>query len=490
MLRKLLRSKPSNMFRFAKKESAVVQATASSGAVTKKADPLDLERKEDVNYTDVKEKHVTSGTMWNYLIGGGEIKDVVSFREAKYPNHIEHWNPESKNYVASELDEQDLRVKVDSHNEIVRDFIRDLKLQAKINEIWEKEMNAPKTGVPGVTESLFEEVQNYDRLKHQESFVQMHEDNHVLQQLSNEKIINRSLFIPKQPQMSNMVDWAHELDERPVDVNFHKFKGHKFDVETPYDQRVKHVADRLGHPEIYPYPFETLLRLERIGAHPAFQDQGHFQMPSAEPDSSLNFAAGDVLYSKPSNKDWGKFWMTSLWVNIFYWGAALPFHQFFRSTTPVPSAIEDIGAGFHTQSWTMSEIDYYHIAPLFYVSILGLLGLAANQAAGNIVSAYPSSIQFNETKDLIFVKRVNQQGSEEEKVFEVDHLEIVPPSIFSSLPLFDLSKNGFITLHDLNTRENFVLHNDPKYWNPEVREWFLKKVTKLWDKSMYQNTII
>ena len=46
----------------------------------------------------------------------------------EYPYHIDHWNPDSKNYVPSPLDEQDLQRTIDNHNELIDNFKRDLKI--------------------------------------------------------------------------------------------------------------------------------------------------------------------------------------------------------------------------------------------------------------------------------------------------------------------------------------------------------------------------
>ena len=40
-----------------------------------------------------------------------------------------------------------------------------------------------------------------------------------------------------------------EKDARPVNDHYNLEKGYKFDVPVPYEQRVPHVADRLGYPE-------------------------------------------------------------------------------------------------------------------------------------------------------------------------------------------------------------------------------------------------
>jgi len=53
----------------------------------------------------------------------------------------------------------------------------------------------------------------------------------------------------------------------------------------------------------------------------------------------------------------------------------------------------------------------------------------------------------------------------------------------------DFSKDGITTITDLNKHEDLHLHNDDKYWNPKLKEEFLKGFTNLWDKSYYEEGI-
>ena len=79
---------------------------------------------------------------------------------------------------------------------------------------------------------------------------------------------NKSLFLihqpfkAKLPQLSSKKDLEEKIQARPVTSKFHPDKGKKFDVETPYEKRYPHVADRLGHPEIFPRPWQSLFQVE------------------------------------------------------------------------------------------------------------------------------------------------------------------------------------------------------------------------------------
>ena len=111
-----------------------------------------------------------------------------------------------------------------------------------------------------------------------------------MEDYANEKIIiNNSAFIAKNPVLKHEKELQKIIENRPVNSHFHHDKGSKFDVEIDYEEKHDHVADRLGHPEIFLSPLETLLRSDRIIAHPGFQNQPFIKMPKAEPDESVNF---------------------------------------------------------------------------------------------------------------------------------------------------------------------------------------------------------
>jgi hypothetical protein len=74
-------------------------------------------------------------------------------------------------------------------------------------------------------------------------------------------------------------------------------------------------------------------------------------------------------------------------------------------------------------------------------------------------------------------------------VFEVDHLEFLPPYAKTSLMHYNFSKDGITDITCLNTHQNFRLKNDPTYWNPQLKDEFMGRVTKLWDESYYQEGV-
>jgi len=47
---------------------------------------------------------------------------------------------------------------------------------------------------------------------------------------------------------------------------------------------------------------------------------------------------------------------------------------------------------------------------------------------------YVVRLQYSKDKELLFVTRISPYGSTEEEVYEMAHLEVLPPSVKSSLP--------------------------------------------------------
>jgi hypothetical protein len=54
---------------------------------------------------------------------------------------------------------------------------------------------------------------------------------------------------------------------------------------------------------------------------------------------------------------------------------------------------------------------------------------------------------------------------------------------------YNFSKDGITDISCLNTQQNFKVKNDPAYWNPQLKDEFMRRVTKLWDESYYQEGV-
>ena len=78
-------------------------------------------------------------------------------------------------------------------------------------------------------------------------------------------------------------------------------------MPVPYSERIPHLADRLGYAEQIGTPLERLFHLEHDLIHPQYLDQPFVQTPAPNPDSSLNFQEGEVVYENTRVLEWSRY---------------------------------------------------------------------------------------------------------------------------------------------------------------------------------------
>lgn len=88
---------------------------------------------------------------------------------------------------------------------------------------------------------------------------------------------------------------------------------------------------------------------------------------------------------------------------------------------------------------------------------------------------------YNKDKDLVFVYRPDGLWNEHEYVYEVHHLEQMPPSPVTSIKNLTMNrKDGILTIYDMSTRDYLKFYGEDKYWNLEQKEDFLSQTRSLW----------
>lgn len=70
-------------------------------------------------------------------------------------------------------------------------------------------------------------------------------------------------------------------------------------------------------------------------------------------------------------------------------------------------------------------------------------------------------------------------------MFEVDHLEVLPPDLKWSSDYFSGFDSGFTTISCLNTNREFKVDNKPEYWNGDLKKKFYSTVTRMWDETYF-----
>jgi hypothetical protein len=72
-------------------------------------------------------------------------------------------------------------------------------------------------------------------------------------------------------------------------------------------------------------PIERIVGLERAPANPCYQFQPFVKTPDINPDASLNFEKGEVIYENAKVGEWVKFWKA---MTITFFGLSPGFYLF------------------------------------------------------------------------------------------------------------------------------------------------------------------
>ena len=124
------------------------------------------------------------------------------------------------------------------------------------------------------------------------------------------------------------------MKNRPVAHHYDHDKGTEFDVEWTEDQKFPHVADRLGYPILGEEPIERILGIERAPAHPGYQFQPFVQTPSMDPDPTLSFEQGEVIYENTRVTEWVRFWKVITAATFGAWPAFYCFEIYAADGAP------------------------------------------------------------------------------------------------------------------------------------------------------------
>lgn len=218
-----------------------------------------------------------------------------------------------------------------------------------------------------------------------------------------------------------------------------------------------------------------------------------------DPDPTLNFEQGEVIYEHPTISEWIRFWKASLGIPLVLWPAFYVFEIYANDGAPslswasenlswseIPRQFQDAG------DWDLENVrycddhDYMNSAygakrmivrpshTMYQVAVLtGLQLLSAD---------YVSKLVYNKDRDLVFAYKQDGLWRDSEYVYELHHLErMVPSPVMSYKDLSDQKEDGITTLYCMNSRDYLKLYNDPKYWNLDLRDDFKRQTSNLWD---------
>jgi len=416
-----------------------------------------------------------------------KLTDVAHLNYRNYPN-VEHNDPQSSKYIHSERDENADSTRIKAYNYIIERLKSDIEMQADVYQIIEGLDRPYKRAVPGVNRSISGGVRDYypledigfQRLREndEQKFFEEHYNN-------LNRWENQTVFYPKFSPIKSYYEWQTEYENRPVTSHFHPDKGYKYDVITPWEKKHPHVADRFGYPEILGTPFERLMRLEGEIYHPTYLDQPFIQTPTADPHESLNFEEGEVIYENSQLLEWAKFWNFSAWSLYGFCALFVPYSLIFKTHMPLSHAYDNLFVPYYTQ--TMYLVDNFALTG----PLSGLFAMYSSYLAVGLANAfwkdYVIKLQYSKDKELVFVTRISPFCSTVEEVYEVQHLEALPPSVKAAVA--DLSSQDTDGLWDvtcLASHRNLVLYNQDQYWNPAQRKDFFDRVFNLWTPDVIQ----
>jgi len=227
------------------------------------------------------------------------------------------------------------------------------------------------------------------------------------------------------------------------------------------------------------------LRLEGEIYHPTYLDQPFIQTPTADPNENLNFEEGEVIYENAQLLEWAKFWNFSAWSLYGFCALFIPYSLIFKTHMPLIHAYDNLFVPYYTQ--TMYIVDNWALTG----PLSGLFAMYSSYLAVGLANSfwkdYVIKLQYSKDKELVFVTRISPFCSLEEEVYEVQHLEALPPSVKSAVA--DLSSQDADGLWDvtcLASHRNLVLYNQDQYWNPSQRKDFFDRVFNLWTADVIQ----
>ncbi|CAD8172257.1 unnamed protein product [Paramecium octaurelia] len=401
-----------------------------------------------------------------------------------FPYHVTHYDPAHEDYIPAQRQDYKQRLTVDTHNMLVDGVKRDVTMQRQVDEAI-KNLDRPYLkGKSGVTKNITGGLRDYFPIDmpYAQTGNLENEELEYENVFRNEKRWIAQTIAPRERTESEKRH-EKELESRPVTRKFHPDKGSKYDVETPYHLRFPYLADRLGHPEFLANPFQRLFRLESDMYHPSYNDQPFVQHPSADPDPTLNFEEGEVVYENTRLREWLKFvWWTGTFS--FAWICwVLPYNIVYKTNLMFDHQIDASFYPYHLQS--IYNMDYMRINVLAATAASAYLWYFHHMSMNDIGRNYVTKVQYSKDKELVFVTRMGSFGVVREDVFETHHLEVLPYYTKSGVQNMRQNDLGMYEVSCLNKQELMYLYKEDAFWNPNLKTQFLSNHSQLISKQYF-----
>lgn len=161
-----------------------------------------------------------------------------------------------------------------------------------------------------------------------------------------------------------------------------------------------------------------------------------------------------------------------------------PFHAVAHSKIPYKEQMEGL-PGMPYFEHTYAAFDTYSVAGGLLIPTIGFLTLCNAKLAHAHVYNYITKMQYNKDQELLFITFTGFNGQPVEEVFEMEHLEILPPSVKSGIKdLSSQDEDGLYMITCMNSGNTFYVYKEDMYWNPALKAKFFERVMRLWDETL------
>jgi len=188
--------------------------------------------------------------------------------------------------------------------------------------------------------------------------------------------------------------------------------------------------------------------------HPGFLDQPFIKVPNPHPDESIDFRAGEVIYSNPKAREWVNLGYLATFSTFLYTGVVWPLATLYK--THIPNEVMNNVTHSAYMEFSMYTLDTLGASIYSFPPAMVMYGYILLKLYYMFSKNFVTKIQYNKTKDLVFITSVGELGKEEENVYELANIEHVTPSIKGfQHQLSAMDKGGFMVLKCLEKDEHF-----------------------------------
>jgi len=217
-----------------------------------------------------------------------------------------------------------------------------------------------------------------------------------------------------------------------------------------------------------------------------------------DPDPTLSFAKGEVIYENTRLLEWVRFWKV-LTASTFgfapffylfetYAADGMPSLDWMEDTFnwwSIPKQFQDAGGWDLEQMRYCDDHDYMVMQYSVKRAVVRpehtayMLNLMVLLQYANL--DYATRMVYNKEKDLVFVYKPEGLWWEKEFVYEMHHLEQLTPYTVTAIKNMSMQKDdGLVNVRCMATRENTKFYNDDKYWNMDLKDEFMENTRNLW----------